>query len=625
MSQQSEQEEDVFTGKIDFALWRRILKFAVPYKRQIITLICLAATVAGCDVMLPLLTGKIIDAVKRQDDAAQFWKYGVAYFSTFLVLASCVFGFIMVCGKITVGTSADIRAAAFDKLQKLPFAYYDKRAVGWLMARLTSDCNNLSRVMAWGLLDVTWGTLVVTSITTTMFILNWRLALIVSVIVPILMLTAKFFQTRLLLTQRQLKKTSSLITGSYNEAINGVRTTKSLVREEENLAEFDALVTRYQQQALRNALYSAIFIPAVGSICSIGIALALWYGGHELLYVAGTTLTIGTLVTFLQYAGNIQGPAQELANTLTMVQGAQASAERVQGLLDEPITIQDSPAVIEKMRASSAIAALEGDPRDRAVDGHRERIGSIEFRNVSFAYLPGQPVLSDFNLKVNEGDTIALVGATGGGKSTIVSLLCRFYEPTEGEILFDGVDYRERSLDWLQSNLGIVLQQPHLFSGTIRENIRYGRLTATDDEVAEAARLTNAATFIESFKTVYDTPVGEGGNQLSTGQKQLVALARAVVAQPQIFVMDEATSSVDTQTERDIQAAVEQIMQNRISFVIAHRLSTIRNADQILVIDGGKVIESGSHHDLICLKGRYYELYTNQFTVEHEEKLMTVT
>jgi ATP-binding cassette, subfamily B, bacterial len=626
MSQQSEHEEDVFTGKIDFALWRRILKFAVPYKRQVIALVCLAATVAGCDVMLPLLTGWIINAVQRQDDAVSFWKYGAAYFGTFVVLASCVFGFIIVCGRITVGTSADIRAAAFDKLQRLPFAYFDKRAVGWLMARLTSDCNNLSRMMAWGLLDVTWGTLVIASTTTAMFILNWRLALIVSSIVPLLMLTAKFFQTRLLLTQRQLKKTSSLITGSYNEAINGVRTTKSLVREEANLAEFDTLVSRYQQQALRNAYFSAIFIPCVGSICSLGIALALWYGGYALLYVPGTLLTIGTLVTFLQYAGNIQGPAQELANTLTMVQGAQASAERVQGLLDEPVTIRDSSAVLEKMKANAAIAELEGDdsrPRDRAVDGHAQRIRTIVFRNVTFAYLVGQPVLSNFNLVVNEGETIALVGATGGGKSTIVSLLCRFYEPTEGQILFDGVDYRERSLDWLQSNLGIVLQQPHLFSGTIRENIRYGRLTATDDEVVQAARLTNAAKFIDALKTGYDTPVGEGGNQLSTGQKQLVALARAVIAQPQIFVMDEATSSVDTQTERDIQTAVEQIMQNRISFVIAHRLSTIRNADQILVIDGGKVIESGSHHDLIRLKGRYFELYTNQFTVEQEEKLMT--
>lgn len=623
MSQQ-EHEEEVFTGKIDFALWGRILRFARPYKREIILLISLAAIVAGCDVVLPLLTGMIIDAVKKPD--VNFWPYGVAYFGTFVVLASCVFGFIHVCGRITVGTSADIRAAAFDKLQQLPFAYYDKRAVGWLMARLTSDCSSLSRVMAWGLLDVTWGTLVIMSITITMFVLNWKLALIVSIIVPLLMLTAKFFQTRLLLTQRQLKKTSSLITGSYNEAINGVRTTKSLVREEANLAEFEELAGRYQQQALKNALYSAIFIPGVASICSIGIALALWYGGHELLYVGGTVLTIGTLVTFLQYAGNIAGPAQELANTLTMVQGAQASAERVQGLLDEPITIKDSANVLAKIRRhqSTALPSAEGAARV-AVDGFPDRIRTIEFRNVSFEYAKGSPVLSDFNLVVNEGETVALVGATGGGKSTIVSLLCRFYEPTAGEILFDCVDYRERSIDWLQSNLGIVLQQPHLFSGTIRENIRYGRLEATDDEVAEAARLTNAATFIEAFEKKYDTPVGEGGNQLSTGQKQLIALARAVVAEPQIFVMDEATSSVDTQTERDIQSAVEQIMQGRISFVIAHRLSTIRNADQILVIDGGRVIERGDHHELIRRKGRYYELYTNQFTSEQEEKLMAAT
>ncbi len=620
MSQTSEHEEDVFTGKINFGLWKRILRFAIPYKREIISLITLATIVAGCDVMLPLLTGWVIDAVKNQAGGNAYLKYGFAYFGTFAVLAGCVFGFIIVCGRITCGTSADIRTAAFDKLQQLPFAYYDKRAVGWLMARLTSDCNNLSRVMAWCLLDITWGTILITTISITMFVLNWRLALVVVTVIPLLLLTAKFFQTRLLLTQRQMKKTSSLITGSYNEAFNGVRTTKSLVREEANLDEFTQLVTRYQQQALRNALFSAIFIPGVATICSIGVALALNVGGNQLLTnVAGTGLTVGLLVTFLQYAGNIQGPAQELANTLTVIQSAQASAERVQGLLDEPVAIDDSPEVRARIAKYLPLAQLD---EGLAIDGYQRQIETIEFRNVSFEYKPGTPVLSDFNLTVHRGQTIALVGATGGGKSTIVSLLCRFYQPTSGEILFDGTDYRSRSLAWLQSSLGIVLQQPHLFSGTIRENIRYGRLDATDAEVEEAARLTNAIGFIERLEKKFDAQVGEGGNALSTGQKQLIALARAVVADPQIFVMDEATSSVDTQTERDIQSAVDRVMHGRISFVIAHRLSTIRRASKILVIDAGRVIEAGTHHELIQRECRYFELYTNQFTTEQEEKLM---
>jgi ATP-binding cassette subfamily B protein len=260
-----------------------------------------------------------------------------------------------------------------------------------------------------------------------------------------------------------------------------------------------------------------------------------------------------------------------------------------------------------------------------AIDGMDARIGNIEFRNVGFAYKNGQTVLRDFNLQVRAGQSIALVGPTGGGKTTIVGLACRFYEPTSGQILIDGVDYRERSLQWLQSNLGMVLQQPHLFSGSVRDNIRYGRLSATDDEITRAAKLTNANDFIESMKDGYNSTVGEGGNQLSTGQKQLIALARAIIANPQIFVMDEATSSVDTHTERAIQSAIDRILRNRISFVIAHRLSTIKSANRILLIDAGRIIEDGSHRELIRQRGRYYDLYTNQFTHEREDAMLEQT
>jgi ATP-binding cassette subfamily B protein len=266
------------------------------------------------------------------------------------------------------------------------------------------------------------------------------------------------------------------------------------------------------------------------------------------------------------------------------------------------------------------LRAANGD--GLAIDGYSKRIETIEFRDVSFAYKAGQSVLGNFNLTVHAGDTIALVGPTGGGKTTIVGLACRFYEPTGGQVLINGVDYRQRSLKWLQGTLGMVLQQPYLFSGTVRENIRYGRLTATDAEVEDAATLTNAHDFIMQLEKGYDTPVGEGGNKLSTGQKQLIALARAIIADPQIFVMDEATSSVDTHTERAIQTAVERVLENRISFVIAHRLSTIKSADRILVIDAGQIVEEGTHHDLLALRGRYHELYTNQFTHEAEDQML---
>jgi ATP-binding cassette, subfamily B, bacterial len=372
------------------------------------------------------------------------------------------------------------------------------------------------------------------------------------------------------------------------------------------------------RHAVSNALYSAVFLPAVLTLCSVGVGLALWRGGID---VRAGGMTIGTLVMFLQYAAFIQNPAQELANSLTMVQGAQASAERVQGLLDTPIEIQDSPEVRARMEAA-ARSNGDGASDGLAPDGYPDRIQTIEFRDVGFAYKQGQRVLDEFNLVVSAGQTIALVGPTGGGKSTIVSLLCRFYEPTAGQILIDGVDYRRRSLHWLQSNLGMVLQQPHLFSGTIRENIRYGRLDATDAEVERAARLVNAHEFIAAMKDGYDSQVGEGGNQLSTGQKQLISLARAMIADRQLFVMDEATSSVDTHTERAIQSAVERVLAGRISFVIAHRLSTVRSADRILVIDGGRILEDGSHAELICRRGRYYELYTHQFTADRESELL---
>jgi ATP-binding cassette subfamily B protein len=633
MSQPAQQEEDVFTGKIDLKLWKQLAVFALPYKRYMAATVTLALLVAGCDIALPLLTGRIIKAVTTAPETFSVWSHVLPYGVVFAVLACCVFGFIWTNGRVVTGVSTDIRTASFHKLQDLPFAYYDKRAVGWLMARLTSDCSSLSRVMAWGLLDMVWGTCLLVGVSITMFVLNWKLALIVMLVAPVLLGVSWWFQVRLLKSSRAIRKANSIVTGAYNEGITGVRTSKSMVREERNLEEFSVLTGTMYGHSVKNALYSALFLPTVLSICSIGVGLALWQGGVSV--IAGT-LTLPVLIVFIQYAGNIAGPAQELANTLTMIQGAQASAERICGLLNEEVTIKDSDEVRARMglppqgdasdhtETGRAFAVVEPTrTKDGlAIDGYPSRIRAIEFRNVSFGYKPGQKVLADFNLTVHAGQTIALVGPTGGGKSTIVSLLCRFYEPTEGEVLIDGVDYRKRSLHWLQSQLGMVLQQPHLFSGTIRENIRYGRLDATDDEIVEAAKMTNAHTFITRFKDGYDAAVGEGGNQLSTGQKQLITLSRAVLADPQIFVMDEATSSVDTQTERDIQNAVEKVLEGRISFVIAHRLSTIKNADLILVIDGGRVVEQGSHHDLINQRGRYYELYTNQFTHEKEEELM---
>lgn len=612
------EDEDALHPRINFALWRGILRFARPYRWHLTVLAIQAALCAGADVTIPWLTGRFVDEITTHGRAARLGHIELAYCGVIAMLGGCIFTFILMAGRISTGVAYDLRTAAFDKLQDLPFSFYDRKAVGWLMARLTSDVSNLSRILGWTLLDLVWGSLLLTAISVVMFALNWRLALIVLAIMPVLIWVSRFFQVRLLRTSRALRKANSHTTAAFNEGIVGVRTTKSFVREARNLDEFTDLTGQMYRHAVSNGLYAALFLPCVLTLCSVGVGLALWRGGID---VRAGGMTIGTLVMFLQYAAVIQNPAQELANALTMIQGAQASAERLQGLLDTPIEIQDSAEVRERMEASSASNG-NGAADALAPDGYAHRIESIEFRDVSFAYKEGQRVLERFNLTVSAGQTIALVGPTGGGKSTIVSLLCRFYEPTSGQILIDGVDYRRRSLHWLQSNLGMVLQQPHLFSGTIRENIRYGRLDATDAEVERAARLVNAHEFVAAMKEGYDSQVGEGGNQLSTGQKQLIALARAMIADPQLFVMDEATSSVDTHTERAIQSAVERVLAGRISFVIAHRLSTVRSADRILVIDGGRIIEDGSHAELIRSRGRYYELYTNQFTADRESQLL---
>ena len=612
------EDEDALHPRINFALWRGVLRFARPYRWHLAGLALQAALCAGADITLPWLTGRFVDEITAHGRNARLGHIELAYVGVIGMLAACIFTFILLAGRITTGISYDIRAAAFDKLQELPFAFYDRKAVGWLMARLTSDVSSLSRIMGWALLDLVWGSLVLSGTAIVMFWLNWRLALVVLVIVPPLLWVSRFFQVRLLRTSRALRKANSHTTAAFNEGIVGVRTTKSFVREARNLEEFTDLTGQMYRHAVSNALYSALFLPAVLTLCSVGVGLALWRGGID---VRAGGMTIGTLVMFLQYAAFIQNPAQELANSLTMVQGAQASAERVQGLLDTPIDIQDSAEVRARM-AAAARSNGDGAADGLAPDGHPDRIQTIEFRDVGFAYKDARRVLDQFNLTVSAGQTVALVGPTGGGKSTIVSLLCRFYEPTAGQVLIDGLDYRRRSLHWLQSSLGMVLQQPHLFSGTIRENIRYGRLDATDADVEHAARLVNAHEFIAATKDGYDSQVGEGGNQLSTGQKQLIALARAMIADPQLFVMDEATSSVDTHAERAIQSAVERVLAGRISFVIAHRLSTVRSADRILVIDAGRIIEDGSHAELIRHRGRYYELYTNQFTADREAELL---
>jgi ATP-binding cassette, subfamily B, bacterial len=627
-------EEETFTGKFDFSLWRRLVHFAVPYKRSIIGLMTFGMMVSAFDVALPLYNKAIINHLQAGGDLRGLMLILGAFVLTMVGFALTIWAFIVMAGKISCGVSHDIRRSCFTKLQDLSFSYFDRRAVGWLMSRLTGDCNNLSRVASWAMLDIAWGTFSVTLAGAVMLWHDVVLGSLIMVLLVPLWLVTRFFQVRMLKENRALRKAGSITTGAYNEGITGQRTTKSLVREEQNLAEFRELSGNMYRHALASTLYNAAFIPIVLSICTLGVGIALWKGGVD---VTGGRLDLGTLVLFTQLSLFLMHPVRELANTFTQIQSAQTSAERILSVLDEPLEIVDAVGSVESKvgrdrnrdlrtvtsdHQSASSSTLRTPHSPLAPDGHPHRIERIDFRNVQFQYKTGPVVLHDFNFTVRAGQSVALVGATGGGKSTIVSLLCRFYEPTSGGVFIDDVEYRNRSLRWLQSQLGMVPQQPHLFSGTVRENIRYGRLDATNAEIEAAATLTRAHEFIATLKDGYDAKVGEGGNQLSTGQKQLIALARAIIADPQIFILDEATSSVDTHTERAIQQAVDTAMKGRISFVIAHRLSTIKRCDTIVVIDAGRIVEQGSHHDLLAMKGRYYELYTNQFTAEHEEHLL---
>ena len=595
MSTMIEFEEEEFTTQFNGQTVLRILQQLRPYWRWVAGFLITVLVVSFLESYFTYLSKRIIDEAIVARNVGALWDLLTIYGGLILVQAVAVFGFIYITGLLGERVRYDLRRTMFNHLQRLSLSYYNRTPVGWIMSRVTSDTDRLSDLVTWGLLDVTWGIMNIIAAVYFMSLINWRLAILVFLLIPVIVVIAVQFKKRIIGEYRTVRKINSKITGAYNETITGVRVIKALNREERNLSEFSDLTGNMYQASYRAAWLSGLFLPVVQMISSIGVVVIVWYSGSATVTnsVVGE-ISIGGIQAFISYVVFMLWPIQEMARVYAEMQQAIASGERIFSLIDAQPDIVDRPGAQE-------IDTLRGD---------------ILFDKVNFYYTDNEPVLSDFTLHVKQGETIALVGPTGGGKSTIVNLLCRFFEPKQGTITINGHDYTQLTQQAIQSRVGMVLQTPHLFSGTIRDNIRYGRLDATDGEIEEAAHMVGAHEFILALEKGYDEEVGEGGVLLSVGQKQLLSLARAILARPDIFIMDEATSSIDTLTEGLIQRGMDKLMQGRTSFVIAHRLSTIRNADRILVIENGRIAEMGNHHELLRQRGHYYRLYTQQFRQE---------
>ena len=579
---------------------RKLAPYLRPYYKTIAVMVILGVFSSLADSIYPLFTSYALDTFVAGKTLRGIVPFSLLYLLLMAVTEAVNYYCLYKCGVVEMKVDRDLRNASFNHLQTLSFSYFNQNNVGYIHARVMSDTGKIGELVAWRLMDFVWEASYILFVIVMMLAINVRLAAWTLLIVPAGVLIITYFQRRLVEGNRKIREINSTITGNFNEGITGARSIRTLVIEKLMQRDFEKDTTRMRKASIKTTHYSALFASVVTMLSSFALALVLWRGGK--LTMQGV-IRLGTLSVFMSYAVGMLEPVQNVIQTLAAFISIQVNIERFTKLLEVKSDVADSKEVIEKY----------GDNFTAKKENWEPLHGDVEFRDVSFRYPDGKElVLDHFNLKVQQGTNVAIVGETGAGKSTLVNLVCRFYEPTSGQVLIDGKDVRLRSQLWLHSSIGYVLQSPHLFSGTVRDNLRYGKPDASDEEIWQALHTVAAEYVVRKMDKGLDSEVGEGGDLLSTGEKQLLSFARAILADPRLLILDEATASIDTVTEKAIQDAIRTVIKGRTSFVIAHRLSTITNADIILAVKDGKIVEQGTHAQLMARKGYYYELYMRQ-------------
>ncbi len=593
--------------KLPFFGIGKVLPYLKKYKGPLAVMIGGSVIGSVYDVVIPVFQRYALNHFITLGTLEGLPLYVVLYLGAILLAALVNYAAALMGTKIEVSVDKDLRNDAFAHLQTLSFSYFNQNSVGYIHSRVMSDTGRIGQLVSWTVLDSIWQLGYVIGAVVVMFAINARLALLVVAVLPLAVLFYAIFQGRLTRVNREIRELNSQITGDFNEGITGARTVKTLVIENTMARAFVSDTAQMRRKAVQGARLRGFFAVTMNLASSLALALVLWKGG----YIARTQ--IGTFSLFMSYAQGMMEPVRWIVDAISDLITTQVNIERLTRLLETEPDVKDSDEV----------TAIYGDSFEPKKENWEELHGDIAFEDVSFRYPDGdETILEHFNLKIPFGTNVAIVGETGAGKSTLANLICRFYEPTAGRVLIDGRDARERSQLWLHAAIGYVLQTPHLFSGSVRDNLLYGKPDATDADIDRALALVSAKSVIEKLEKGLDTDVGEGGDMLSTGEKQLLSFARAILAEPKILVLDEATASVDTITEQKIQAAIDTIIRGRTSIVIAHRLSTVKNADVILVVRDGKIVEQGRHEELMRLRGHYYRLYTRQYEDEATSALL---